>query len=77
MCDYGDDDTDGDDTDLGGIKANEHGGRPLKNSPRTLNQTVSAPLVMAMMIMIMMMSVKMMIIINDHDEHQNMIMILD
>ena len=72
----GDDDGD---TDLGGIKANEHGGRPLKNSPRTLNQTVSAPLGMAIMIMIMMMimAVKMMIIINDHDEHQNMIMILD
>ena len=74
MCDYGDGDDDVDDTDLGGIKANEHGGRPLKNSPRTLNQTVSAPLGMAIMIMIMIMAVRMMILIDDHDEHQNMIL---
>ena len=44
-----DDDVD-DGTDLGGIKGNEHGGRPLKNSPRTLNQTVSAPLDIPIMI---------------------------
>ena len=49
--DINDDDNDGDDgTDLGGIKGNEHGGCPLKNSPRTLNQTVSAPLDIPIMI---------------------------
>ena len=65
-CDYCDGDY------LGSIKANEHSSRPLKNSPRTLNQTVSAPLVMAMIIMTMMMPVRIVILINYHDERQNM-----
>ena len=49
---------DDDDTDLGGVKADEHGGRPLKNSPRTLNQTVAATL--DIILIIMMMAVRMM-----------------
>ena len=60
--DQPEDDDEGDDTDLGGVKTDEHGGRPLENSPRTLNQTVSAPLgiIMIMISMTMIMAVRMM-----------------